>query len=256
MQMNAALYPVDPHAYAALLPRVPEAPWAVPARAALLAEQPGARADDPRQPSIVAVEVATLDGPTTFLFGAADHPGVAKYVGALARPVTLHTDNGIAAQVPSWREGTTPLHHATFTLPAGAGAAFITLPPGGVRRLRPADARHLGTFPAWFWGAYGAPEAMLRAGIAYARYLRAELVSLACIMAETERYDAIGAYTIERTRRNGFATECARRLIDAIVGERGKLPVLTCDTDNAAAVALAASLGLTERHDYTAYRLA
>jgi predicted GNAT family acetyltransferase len=130
------------------------------------------------------------------------------------------------------------------------------LPPGGVRRLRVADARHLMAFPAWLWAGYDSPEAMLRQGVAYARYLRAELVAIACTAGETERYDAIAAFTIERTRRNGFARACAHRLLGAIQSERGTLPVLTASAENEAAIALARSLGLTERHDYTVYDLA
>ena len=145
---------------------------------------------------------------------------------------------------------------AAFTLPAsGADAAFAMLPPGGVRRLRSADARHLAGFPPWLWAGYGTPEAMLRRGIAYARYLRAELVAVACTAGTTQRYDAVAAYTIERTRRNGFARECAHRLIGAIRSERGKLPVLTTRAENTAAMALARSLGLTARHNQTVYDL-
>ena len=125
-----------------------------------------------------------------------------------------------------------------------------------MRRLRSADARHLASFPAWLWETYDAPAALLREGIVYARYLRAEIVSLACTVATTERYDAITAYTIERTRRNGFARECAHRLIGAIVGERGRLPVLIADAENEAAIGLATSLGLTERHERTVFDLA
>jgi predicted GNAT family acetyltransferase len=124
-----------------------------------------------------------------------------------------------------------------------------------VRRLRPADARHLSSFPPWLWETYDSPGALLREGIVYARYLRAELVSLACTVATTERYDAITAYTIERTRRNGFARECAHRLIGAILSERGRLPVLMADAENEAAIGLARSLGLTERRDQTVYDL-
>jgi ribosomal protein S18 acetylase RimI-like enzyme len=142
----------------------------------------------------------------------------------------------------------------TSTLPPSAtDAAFIALPPGGIRRLRPNDARQLSGLPAWIWGIWKTPEAMLRAVPAYARYLRGELISISCVFGETERFAVIAAYTIERTRRNGFARECAQRLIGAVVNERGKQPVLTTRRDNEAAVGLAHALGLTQAVEATGY---
>jgi hypothetical protein len=142
----------------------------------------------------------------------------------------------------------------TSTLPPSAtDAAFIALPPGGIRRLRPNDARQLAGLPAWLWGIWKTPEVMLRAVPAYARYLRGELVSISCVAGETERFAVIAAYTIERTRRNVFARECAQRLIGAIVNERGKQPILTTRRDNEAAVGLARALGLTQAVETTGY---
>ena len=181
----------------------------------------------------------------------------AAYVRALIGPLTIHAAaRRLPRRFPLAPGCDTRGQSATFTFPTSdADAAFVILPPGGVRRLRAADARHLARFPPWLWAGYGSPEAMLRQGIAYARYLRAELVALACTAATTERYDAIAAYTIERTRRNGFARECAHRLIGAIRSERDNQPVLIGDTENDAAIALARSLGLTARHDQTVYDL-
>ncbi|MHB8647694.1 MAG: GNAT family N-acetyltransferase, partial [Thermomicrobiales bacterium] len=161
-----------------------------------------------------------------------------------------------ASQIPRWRPDASPRQSVICTFPtSGTDVPFAMLPPGGVRRLRVADARHLTAFPAWLWAGYGSPEAMLRQGIAYARYLRAELVAIACIAGTTERYDAIAAFTIERTRRNGFARECTHRLIGAIRSERGKLPVLTISAENTAAIALARAVGLTTHDDQTVYDL-
>ena len=256
MHTNAPLQPIAPDAYRRLLPLIPDEPWAVPARAVVLAGAPGARADDADAPSVAAIETADADGQSVFLFGTADHPALAAYVRARTDPLTLHADAPIADQIPIWRPDAVARQAVVFTPPApGADAAFAISPPGGVRRLRAADARHLTAFPPWLWAGYGTPEAMLRRGIAYARYLRAELVAVACTASTTERYDAVAAYTIERTRRNGFARECAHRLIGAIRSERGKPPVLATRAENAAAIALARALGLTARHDQTAYDL-
>ncbi len=256
MHANAAFLAAPPELAAHLLLLIPDEAWAVPARAVVLAGVPGVSVDDVRAPSVVAVETATADGPALFVFGAAQTPALAASVRALAGPVTLRADAPIAGRIAGWRPDASARQWATFTFPtSGADASFAILPPGGVRRLRVADARHLAPFPAWLWAGYGSPEAMLRQGIAYARYLRAELVAIACTAGATERYDAVAVYTIERTRRNGFARECAHRLIGAIRSERGTLPVLTASAENDAAIALVRSLGLTARHDQTAYDL-
>lgn len=257
MHTRLSFHSIAPDAYHHLLPRVPEDPWALYARAVLLGGKPGVYADNPLHPAAVAVDTGTPDGRTLFLFGDPDHPVLEAHVRALVGPVRIDAAQAIARRFSVWRPDIAPRAVALFTLPASdTGAAFAALPPGGVRRLRPADARHLATFPPSLWETYDAPAALLREGIAYARYLRAELVSVACTAAETERYDAITAYTIERTRHNGFARECGHRLIGAILNERGRLPVLITGAENEAAIALARSLGLTERQGRTVYDLA
>ncbi len=257
MHTRASLHSIAPDAYRHLLPLVPDEPWALFARAVLRAGQPGVYADNPLTPTAVAIDIATPDGRTVFLFGDPDHPVIEAHVGALVGPVRVSGAQPIVRQISAWRDDAIPRCVAHCAFPASnGGAAFSVSPPGGVRRLRPADARHLASLPPWLWETYDAPGALLRAGIVYARYLRAELVSLACTVATTERYDAITAYTIERTRRNGFARECMQRLIGAVVNERGKRPVLIADAENEAAIGLGYSLGLTERHERTVYDLA
>lgn len=255
--MRASFQSVAPEAYRHLLPLVSEEPWAIYARAVLLSGKPGVYADLSVTPAAVAVDTATPDGRMVFLFGDPDSELLAANVRALVGPVRISAAAAIARVLFAWRPDLVARLSVSFVLPdADAGAAFAVLPPGGVRRLRPTDARQLASFPPWLWEAYDAPAVLLREGIAYARYLRAEIVSVACTAASTERYDAITAYTIERTRRNGFARECAHRLIGAILSERGRLPALTVDAENEAAIGLAYSLGLTARADHTVYDLA
>lgn len=257
MHTRASLHSIAPDAYRHLLPLVPDEPWALFARAALLAGQPGVYADRPLAPAAVAIDTVTPEGRAVYLFGDPDHPVIEAHVGALVGPVRVSGAQPIVRQISAWRDDAVPQRTVYLTLPASeAGTAFPVLPPGGVRRLRPADVRHLASFPPWLWETYDSPGALLRNGIIYARYLRAELVSLACTVATTERYDAITACTIERTRRNGFARECAHRLIGAVINERGRLPVLIADADNEAAIGLARSLGLSERTERTVYDLA
>lgn len=234
---------------------IPDVPWSAPARAALLAGRATVYADDHMHPTALAVHAPTSEGKMVFLFGDADASVLPVFVRALVGPRTLAATDPIAARIPDRRPDAIPRSRMTFTFPASGAAAFAMLPPGGVRRLRPADARHLAAFPEWLWAAYGSSETMLREGIVYARYLRAELVALACTAGATEQYELITAYTIERTRRNGFARECAHRLIGAIVSERGKQSVLTVRAENVAGIGLAGSLGLTQRHDHTVYEI-
>ncbi|MCA1666433.1 MAG: GNAT family N-acetyltransferase [Thermomicrobia bacterium] len=255
MHTRLSFISVAPDAYAALLPLVPDEPWAVFARAALLAGKPGVYADAPRGSAAVAIDTPTPEGRSVFLFGDPDHPVIEAYVRALVGPVRISAARTIARQLSAWRPDIVPNDIAICAFPpTAAGEAFAALPPGGVRRLRPADARYLAAFPAWLWETDDTPGALLRQGIVYARYLRTEIVSLACTTATTERYTAIAAYTIERTRRNGFARECMHRLIGAILSERGTQPVLLAEND--AAIGLAHSLGLTARHDHIVYDLA
>jgi hypothetical protein len=237
-----------------LLPLVPDAPWAALARAAALTGGGDILVDDPARPSAIAIRLPTTGGPCLFLFGDAENAALARFVRTLSGPVALLAPNKITAQISTWRSDAIARAYATVSFPSsGEDAVFVALPPGGVRRLRPNDARHLADFPAWLWSVWGTPEAMLRAVPVYARYLRGELVSLACVTGETEQHAAIGAFTIERTRRNGFARDCVTRLIGAVVNERGKRPVFTVPADDDAAIGLAHSLGMTDCAEMTGY---
>jgi hypothetical protein len=255
--MNVApLLPLPTNAAARVLPLVPDEPRTVIARAAILGGCGEVFVDDPAHPTAVAINLLITGRSSFFLSGDADNPVLADAVRALTGPAILRASAAIAARLPGWRPDATPRLYTAFTFPASAAdTAFIALPPGGVRRLRPNDARHLAGLPTWLWGIWGTPDAMLHAAPAYARYLRGELVSVACVTAETEQYMEIVAYTIERTRRNGFARECAQRLIGAIVNERGKQPVLTTTADNDAVTGFAQSLGLTARTETTGYAI-
>ncbi len=247
---------LSPSAYPLALPLVPEEPPALLARAALLAGREGVSVsvNDAASPALVAVEWKAEGRRVRAVAGAADHPALPSFLTGNG-PLTVYALAGLAARIPVLRPDLRPVPMATFAPPEGTDAAFRALPPGGVRRLRPADARHLASFPAWLWGAGGTPEIALREGAVYARYLRAEIVSVAVAAARTERYDLLTAYTIERARRNGFARECAARLIGAIGTERGTRPLWACAVDDAPAIAVARSLGFVEWQAWAAFAL-
>jgi hypothetical protein len=237
-----------------LLPLVPDAPWASMARAAALTGGGDMLVDNPAHPSVSASRLLTASGPCLFLFGDPNNAALADFVRTLSGPVTVLAPDEITAQIPMWRSDAIAGAYVTLTFPSsGEDAVFVALPPGGVRRLRPNDVRHLAAFPPWLWDVWGTPEAMLRAVPVYARYLRGELVSLACVTGETEHHAAIGAFTIERTRRNGFARDCVTRLVGAVVNERGKRPTFTVPADDVAAIGLARSLGMTDCAKTTGY---
>lgn len=247
-------YRLSPSAYPRALPLVPEEPPTLVARAALLAGREGVTVsvDDPASPALVAVEWEVGGQRVRSVAGDANHPALPSLLRGNG-PLTVYVSTALAGRLPALRPDLRPVPMATFAPPEGADAAFRALPPGGIRRLRPADARHLAAFPASLWGAGGTPEAALREGVVYARYLRAEIVSVATAVARTERYDVLAAYTIERARRNGFARECAARLIGATQTERGTRPLWTCAADDAPAIAVARSLGLVEWQAWTAF---
>lgn len=252
------LRPVPPHAYTALVSLVPEEPATLPARALLLLGQEAgivAYVDDPARPTLVVVEHERAGKRGITLAGAVDTSSLAAWMRVLARPVTLYAPASLAARLSALRTDLVAYPHITFAPPSGLEATFLAMPPGGVRRLRPADARGLDAVPADIWGAYGTAAVALREGMAYARYLRAEIVSLACVTARTERYASLSAWTVERARRNGFARACAGRLIGAIIGEWRVSPLLTCATNDEAGRGLARVLDLTEAYAWTAYAL-
>ncbi len=248
---------VPPDTYAALAPLLPEEPATLNARACLLAQRAGITvyADSLTAPTAVIVDWETADTHVVTIAGTFDAPVLAAYIRALRWPVTLRAPAALTARLPDLCADLVARAYVSFVLPSGNNAAFTVLPPGGVRRLRPADARGLTAIPADTWGTYGTATAALREGIVYARYLRAEIVSLACLTARTEHYAVVAAFTIERVRRNGFARECLGRLVSALVTEWNVTPLLTSAADDDAARGLAHALGLTEEHAWTAYIL-
>jgi len=248
---------VQPEAYSALAPLIPEEPATHDARALLLAERVGitVRVDSDTAPTAVVVEQETAGKHVVTVAGEFDAPVLAAHIRTLARPMTLRAPAALAARLPDLCTGLVARAYVSFMPPLGRDAAFTALPPGGVRRLRPADARGLTAIPDDAWGTYATATAALREGMAYARYLRAEIVSLACVTARTEHYASVAAFTIERARRNGFARECLGRLVGALVAEWDVAPLLTSAADDDAARGLAHALGFTEEDAWKAYIL-
>jgi len=248
---------VPPEAYIALAPLMPEEPATLDARALLLASRARITvyADSDTAPAAIIVEQETAGTHVVTIAGEFDASVLATQIRALARPVMLRAPAALAAHLPDLCTGLVARACVSFMPALGRDAAFTALPPGGVRRLRPADARGLTAIPEDVWGTYGAATAALREGMVYARYLRAEIVSLACVTARTEHYASVAAFTIERARRNGFAHECLRRLVGALVAEWGVTPLLTSAADDDAVRGLAHALGFTEEDAWTAYTL-
>jgi len=259
------LHPVPPDVYPALLPLVPEEPGTLLANALL--RRPHAEitvaADDLTRPTAFVIEQQVgqaeqkgqAEAHSVTFVGAMDEETLAVYLRQLEPPAMLYAPAALAAHLHIMRANRVACAFVTFAPPTDTGpnSVFLASPPGGMRRLRAADAHRLTIIPAAFWGAYGTAVSALSEGIVYARYLRAEIVSLACVTARTERYAEIGTFTIERARGNDFARDCVARLIGAVVAEWAVLPMLTGAADNEETRSIAHALGLTEEHAWTAY---
>lgn len=249
--------PIPPETYAMVLPLIAETPATLDARARLLAGngETVVYADDEAAPMAAAIEWTRNQEHVVTFTGEWDEPTLAAYVRALERPANLRAPSSLAARLPALRADLVAEPYVTFGPPVETDVDFRVLPPGGVRRLRPADARGLGAIPDAVGGAYDTTAAALRGGIVYARYLRAEIVSIACVAARTEHFARIAAFTIERARGNGFARECGSRLIGALAAEWNVAPLLTCAAADGPAHNLARALDLTEAHEWTTYTL-
>jgi len=266
---NAAmeLHPVSPDVYLALLPLAPEEPGTLLANAIL--RSPHAKitvaADDLTHPTAFVIEqqvgqAGQTEGHSVTFIGAMDEATLTAYLRQLEPPAMLYVPAALAARLYAldiMHANLVTCAYVTFAPPTDTGlnSVFLASPPGGMRRLRAADAHHLTIIPAAFWGAYGTAASALSEGIVYARYLRAEIVSLACVTARTERYAEIGTFTIERARGNDFARDCVARLIGAVVAEWAVLPMLTGAANDEETRSIAHALGLTEEHAWTAYVL-
>ena len=265
---NAAmeLHPVPPDIYSTLLPLVPEEPGTLLANALL--RTPHAEitvaADDLMYPTALVIEqqpgqAGQAEAHSVTFIGAMDEVTLTAYLRQLEPPAMLYAPAALAAPLLHalhvMRANLVACAFVTFAPPTDTGmnSVFLASPPGGMRRLRAADAHRLTIIPAAFWGAYGTATSALSEGIVYARYLRAEIVSLACVTARTQRYAEIGTFTIERARGNDFARDCVARLIGAVVAEWALLPMLTGAADNEEARSIAHALGLTEEHAWPAY---
>jgi RimJ/RimL family protein N-acetyltransferase len=78
-------------------------------------------------------------------------------------------------------------------------------------------------------------------------------VALAWILDQTERFDALGAHTLEPYRRLGLGRSAAAALLDHVGRVRVKEPVWSAPEHNDASRALARALGFRESVEQTVW---
>ncbi len=157
----------------------------------------------------------------------------------------------VSVDTPLARELVRCIELARGVLPRVHGEVYLTLaarprrsdPPPAVRRLTRRDADLIRRAPPALQGlSFGSLEALLTEGTAAGAIVDGKLVSIAHTSGLTERYEELGAATLEAYRERGFATACASLVVDAIVG-RSKIAVWRAGEEDRAALRIAEKLG-------------
>lgn len=157
----------------------------------------------------------------------------------------------VSVETPLARELARCIEHARGVLPKVHGDVYLTLaarpqrssPLSGVRRLTRRDADLIRRAPrALQGGSFGSLEALLTEGTAAGAVLDGQLVSIAHTSGVSDRYEELGAATLEAYRERGYATACASLVIESIVG-RGRIAVWRSGEEDRAALRVAEKLG-------------
>lgn len=226
----------------------PEGPGLLALRHALLHGRPGLWGDDAVYPRSVVLLRTARDQRRSVAFGAGEpEPAVGWLVSrtrrqqvSLAAPeswgplveaavgvmgVESHTVRTWYDPAPGWKTGK-------------AGPAVV------VHRLGPEDeGAFLRVAPEWALQGWETLGALLRHGAAFGVRHGGGLIALAWILEQSERYDALGAFSVPAYRRLGLARAATRALIEHVVKERRRIPIWSAREDHEASIGLAWSLG-------------
>jgi RimJ/RimL family protein N-acetyltransferase len=101
--------------------------------------------------------------------------------------------------------------------------------------------------PAWALRGWGSFAALIEHGSAFGvpGPGGAGLVALAWVFDATERFEAVGVFTVDRLRGLGLGRRVATALVEHILSERGKVPLWSTSPANTASRTLARSLGFS-----------
>jgi hypothetical protein len=157
----------------------------------------------------------------------------------------------VSVDMPLARELARCIEVSRGVLPRIHGDVYLTLaarprrpdPPPSVRRLTRRDADLIRRAPRALQGvSFGSLEALLTEGTAAGAVLDGKLVSIAHTSGASDRYEEVGAATLEPYRERGYATACASLVIDATLG-RGRIAVWRAGEEDRAALRVAEKLG-------------
>jgi GNAT superfamily N-acetyltransferase len=116
---------------------------------------------------------------------------------------------------------------ATHRLTSGAAAAFAAAAPG------------------WARGGWASFEDLVSLGAGFGVPRGDGFAALSWILEQGRHVDAIGVVVAPRFRRLGLGRAVAAALVDHILNERGRVPLWSLASENAASRALGRSLGFT-----------
>lgn len=117
-----------------------------------------------------------------------------------------------------------------------------------VRRLTPDDGEAFrAVAPAWALRSWCDFEAMLGRGLAFGSSTAGGLASVSWTYESEPDHDKIGVATLPRYRNLGLGTATASALVRGVLADREKTPLWITTAANHASIAVAASLGFTNR---------
>jgi GNAT superfamily N-acetyltransferase len=244
------MVPLRPESYEHVRQQVlePEGPGLLALRHALLHGRPGLWGDDAVYPRSVVLLRTARDQRRSAAFGAGEpEPAVAWLVGRTRRQhVALAAPEPWGALVDAavGAAGVMPHTVRTWYDPLPRPTAAGARPTAPVHRLGPDDeAAFLRSAPDWALQGWDTLGALLRHGAAFGVRHGGTLIAVAWILEQSERYDALGAFSLPAYRRLGLARAATRALIDHIVKERRRTAVWSARDDNEASIGLARALG-------------
>ncbi len=236
------MVPLRPEAHEHALWRLglEEAPGLLALRHALLFRRPGLWGDDARRPHTVLL--LRPAGPVREAFGIGRPEPAAAWLASREGRVALVAPEEWEPRV---REVVGPVDRGEvvtlFDLPPRDPAGPC---PAATRRLDREDRdAFLRVAPDWALRGWGTFDDLLRHGAAFGVPFEGGYASLAWILDQSERFDAVAVFTVPRYRRLGLALAGARALIRHVRRERGKLPLWSAPSEHAASLALARVLG-------------
>ena len=253
--MNAAtssesLLEVQREAMGSLLPFLPDTPWTTPIVHAVQRRSGHVYVDSHHSPRNVVMVLPGAAGPGNFdqayLLGLPSSDGLRTFVASVDRPTEIVCDDDIAPMVLEFHPDAKPREAAVFwnerLEPVDAGNETAH-----VRRMRLTEAESLARLvPPWTFRTFASPKEMLMGGAVYGIEQDGHLVSVACTVDQSVKYERFTVVTAAAYRRRGLGRACALKLLQNCV-DSGRLPCAYAPRRKEAAMHFALSLTFQQR---------